>query len=38
MWAMYLKIEQYSKSKDTRSVVKQSNKIGRAQKKDNNKE
>jgi hypothetical protein len=29
---MYLKIEQYSKTKDTRSVAKRSNKIGRAQK------
>lgn len=30
---MYLKIEQYLKTKDTRSAVKQSNKIGRAQKR-----
>lgn len=30
---MYLKIEQYLKIKDTRSAVKQSNKLRRAQKK-----
>lgn len=35
---MYLKIGQYPKLKDTRSVVKQSNNIGRAQKKDRTKD
>jgi hypothetical protein len=35
---MYLKIERYLKIKDTRSVAEQSNNLGRAQRKDDNRQ